>query len=473
MLAPGFPLDDAWIHQTYARTLIQEGEWAFIPGQSSAGSTSPLWTILLALGYILALDPRFWAYLLGFICLFAIVLVCLRWFHSKQEKQTNWGLFLSVMIAFEWHLLWSGLSGMEIPLFSFLVCSILFLGLPEGWHQGWIGFLVGVGIWIRPDALTLLLPVLWILFWQERGDMKSFFTRGFQFSVGMGLVLLPYLYFNYQLSGEILPTTFYAKQIEYGSLRSVSFLTRWLRMSGLPITDGAGPFVEIGGPLIGVLSILSPGILYGAWLSIRLKRWKEFAPLLWVLGFLTLYAIRLPATYQHGRYMMPTIPVLLTLAVLGMQQGLQRLDHDRRGWILQRVWVLSSILISIGFLLRGAQTYGKDVAIIESEMVATARWVNENIEMDAVIAAHDIGAIGYFATRDLVDLAGLVSPEVVPILRDEKALAGYLNEQQVDYLVAFPNWYGSLTRGLEQVYQSSGDYSVALGGENMVVYRWK
>src|SRR5512138_2254022 len=39
----GYPLDDAWIHQTYARNLALHGEWAFIPGRPSAGSTSPLW----------------------------------------------------------------------------------------------------------------------------------------------------------------------------------------------------------------------------------------------------------------------------------------------------------------------------------------------------------------------------------------------------------------------------------------------
>ena len=48
--ATGFPLDDAWIHQTYARNLAERGEWAFLPGEPSAASTSPLYTALLATG---------------------------------------------------------------------------------------------------------------------------------------------------------------------------------------------------------------------------------------------------------------------------------------------------------------------------------------------------------------------------------------------------------------------------------------
>ncbi len=61
----GFTLDDAWIHQTYARNLGLHGQFAFIPGQPSAGSTSPLWTALLALGYLLRIDYHLWTYGLG------------------------------------------------------------------------------------------------------------------------------------------------------------------------------------------------------------------------------------------------------------------------------------------------------------------------------------------------------------------------------------------------------------------------
>ncbi len=56
----GFPLDDSWIHLTYARNLAERGEWAFQPGHLSAGSTSPLWTFLLAIGFWLHLGPYIW-----------------------------------------------------------------------------------------------------------------------------------------------------------------------------------------------------------------------------------------------------------------------------------------------------------------------------------------------------------------------------------------------------------------------------
>ncbi|MCI0555637.1 MAG: hypothetical protein L0287_32225, partial [Anaerolineae bacterium] len=65
----GFPLDDAWIHLTYARNLAEHGEWAFRLGERSAGSTAPLWTVLLSIGFLLGLAPYIWTYFLGWVVL--------------------------------------------------------------------------------------------------------------------------------------------------------------------------------------------------------------------------------------------------------------------------------------------------------------------------------------------------------------------------------------------------------------------
>ena len=61
----GLALDDAWIHQTYARNLASTGQFAFVPSQPSAGSTSPLWTLLIAPGYLAHVDFKWWTYALG------------------------------------------------------------------------------------------------------------------------------------------------------------------------------------------------------------------------------------------------------------------------------------------------------------------------------------------------------------------------------------------------------------------------
>src|SRR6185436_21155933 len=47
---PGFPLDDSWIHLHFARNLAEGAGFSYNPGVPVAGSTAPLWTLLLALG---------------------------------------------------------------------------------------------------------------------------------------------------------------------------------------------------------------------------------------------------------------------------------------------------------------------------------------------------------------------------------------------------------------------------------------
>jgi hypothetical protein len=141
--------------------------------------------------------------------------------------------------------------------------------------------------------------------------------------------------------------------------------------------------------------------------------------------------------------------------------------------IVSRAWLASVLVITAVFWYLGAQAYARDVAFIESEMVAAADWVRENTRGEALIAAHDIGAMGYFGERELLDLAGLVDPTVIPYIRDEQALEALLDARRVDYLVTFPGWYPQLISGGTQVFTTNGTFSPLAGGENMTVYLWR
>ena len=61
-----------------------------------------------------------------------------------------------------------------------------------------------------------------------------------------------------------------------------------------------------------------------------------------------------------------------------------------------------------------------------------------------MIAVHDIGAMGYFGDRKIIDLAGLIQPELIPVIRDEQGIKDYLVHSNADYLVAFKDWYPGL-----------------------------
>jgi hypothetical protein len=105
-------------------------------------------------------------------------------------------------------------------------------------------------------------------------------------------------------------------------------------------------------------------------------------------------------------------------------------------------------------------------------MVTTARWVAKNTPSGTLVAAHDIGAMGYFGQHDLVDLAGLITPQVIPFIRDESRISSYLNEQRISYLVVFPDWYPVLTEGLHPIFITNTIYLPDSGESNMAVYQW-
>jgi hypothetical protein len=224
-------------------------------------------------------------------------------------------------------------------------------------------------------------------------------------------------------------------------------------------------------PLIGVGIILLPGAIWMTLQAVRKRNWGALAAMLWVVGFLGLYALRLPVIYQHGRYIMPAMPVFFILGLAGFADLVFR-KMPRAAWFFPVFWRLVTALVLLLFWARGAYAYAQDVAVIESEMVTAAKWVSANVPENDLVAAHDIGALGYYAHHDLVDLAGLVSPQVIPFIRDEAKLADYLDAQHVDYLVTFPDWYPSLTADLTPVFSTGGRYAPALGETNMEVYHW-
>jgi len=452
----GFPLDDAWIHQTYARNLGEKGEWSFIPGQSSAGSTAPLWSALIAIGYFFEIPYKWWTYGIGVFALIATAWLAVDWFRTKSRAPGVWGIALAVLLLLEWHLVWAALSGMETILLAFLSVLVFWVLAQEALNFVSVGVLIGVGIWIRPDALTLLLPTTWIILIMYQGNPRQVGTALLRVVAGMTAPFLIYLYMNWTVAGSVWPSTFYAKQVEYASLRQSPFIYRY--------------FGQVSAIAAGVLFILLPGILLSVNQTITSRSWERLAPIIWAGAYIGAYALRLPVTYQHGRYAIPTIPILLAVGCEGIWIWYSQNGRSRVKRFVNLVWILSLAAVGVIFWWQGSKAYAQDVAIIETEMVKTSRWVAENTGSDSAIAAHDIGALGYFGDRMIIDLAGLVTPEVIPIIRSEDDLESFLDRNSADYLMTFPGWYPRLISGRALIYSTNSEFSPQVGGENMAVW---
>lgn len=448
----GFPLDDSWIHLTYARNLAQRGEWAFLPGVPSAGSTAPLWSAILAIGFPLRLAPYVWTYLVGGFFLFALAafaeISARRLLLSYRPPLPLIGLFF----AFEWHLTWSAASGMETLLHASLVTICLFLLTEQTPRPLTLGLLAALAVWARPDGLTLLGPAVLTLALRPKSisSLTCFF-------IGFGFLFGLYLLFNLMLSGNPFPNTFYAKQAEYAAWQAKPLLEKL----GLSILQF----------LTGPAFVLFPGVILWLARSVREREWGTLAGMLWLAGFVTIYALRLPP-YQHGRYLMPAMPILFLWSLLGAAKTFEKSAARPAVGMMRTAWAAVIALVTLGFAGLGARSYAQDVALIESEMVTVAKWVDANLPPDALIAAHDIGALGYFDHHDLIDLAGLVSPDVIPFLRDEARLAEYLDQRGAEYFIAFPTLYPQLAARSEVIYVTNGGFAPSLGGENLAVYRW-
>lgn len=451
----GFPLDDAWIHQTYARSLWQDQAWTFVPGVPSAGSTAPLWSVMLALGHGFG-QGTYWAYFLGFALFAILAALSALWLEVRQPKYSRYAWLAGFLILIEWHLVWAAVSGMEIILAALVAVGVLFW-LDGGFKRPiLLGLLIGMGVWVRPDMILLLLPLGWHWFWLIKPDWTKLLNRYLAVGIGVALSVVPYGLFNLMIGGTLLPNTFFAKQAEYAILVQQDLFTRF--------------FDQFLVPLVGIGIVLLPGVIYSIYDVIKERRINRLAPIIWVIMMMALYAIRLPVTYQHGRYLMPTVPIWTILGCEGLLLWVQPRSEALWKRVVSRAWVLVLIIVGSAFWILGARAYARDVAIIETEMVATSKWIAENTPEGSLIAAHDIGALGYFGKRQILDLAGLISPEVIPFIRDEAQLGNFLDSNEADYLMSFPGWYTNLVVGKLEVFSSGAIYSPAAGGENMAVY---
>ncbi len=217
----GFPLDDAWIHQTYARNFAELGQWAFIPGKLSAGSTAPLWSLLIAAGYFFRTIPYGWTYFLGGISLLGIGLSGEAYLRSIPALKSGFP-WLGIFLIGEWHLVWASVSGMETALYCLFILLVLLIVSRKPVVYWQAGLLAGISVWIRPDGITLLGPIFFVLFL----SMETWRYKITNLAKGLFFFLLPfipYLLFNHILSGSWWPNTFYAKQAEYAILTPNSF----------------------------------------------------------------------------------------------------------------------------------------------------------------------------------------------------------------------------------------------------------
>jgi predicted Zn-dependent protease len=103
------------------------------------------------------------------------------------------------------------------------------------------------------------------------------------------------------------------------------------------------------------------------------------------------------------------------------------------------------VLIPIAQFFSGGEAmegkYADACRYISERQVKTAHWLHDNLPEAAVVATHDIGAIGFYSGRRVIDIVGLVSPEMIPNLHNLDSLKAFLARKRVTHLAVLRNWF--------------------------------
>ncbi len=456
----GVPLDDAWIHFQFARNLARGDGLSFNPGEPTAGSTAPLWTLLLAAVYRMGGSFPVAGQVLSGVC-FLLALAATRAL-SQQLTGKRWAAWLAgIIVAVNGRFVWAGLSALETCLFAAL--SLVAIGShlkdrASGRYRLRTAALFALAALSRPEGYLLFALSLSDFVLRAPRTLRGL-RRLCLPALLFAAFVLPYPVFSLRTSGYLLPNTFHAKAT-FDFRPDLDFLSLWAR------------YLILDNPLLLPFFVLGVGVL--------LRRATLVS--LWSVGLPLVYAFLHTVLYQHGRYLMPLIPCHALVGVVGLLEA--RKLARRRGWRWASLQTSLSIAVLSLLLVAGtawrlptmARQYARNVDEINRVHVALGHWVREHTPPSALLALNDIGAITYASQRPVVDLAGLVTPEVVPLLRSPdraSRLIEFMARRGVDYVVIFPAWFPDLAESdeLEEVYRVTVEERTIIGGETMVVYR--
>jgi hypothetical protein len=437
-----FPLDDSWIHLTFARNLVEYGSFSYYKNQlATSGSTSPLYTFILAGFYFFSKNEFIISYIIG-IGSFAVAVFFMFKLAKLHFASAKWlAVLCALLLALQPMMNMIAVSGMETTMFIGLVVISLYNYKKKNWTA--LGISLGLLLWCRPDGLVLWVAILAdyliaMMLENSRKGKKEVRLSARElitpFSIAAAIAVC-YFLFNYILSGSLFPNTFRAKlEIHKFSLRSAFIQRDVLKYYTAP------EFVMYCVPFFLSVVIIISGILK--------KRYNEFTVyFIFLAGLIFIYWLFLPYSSSFGRYLMPIIPCYIILAVYGVR-AISEYRRDKFkspsvGNIILAGYCTASVILCIIYLNSISDIYTYSCKYYKDRHVAAGNWINKNTPPDALVATHDIGAIEFYGKRKLVDMVGLVSPEIIEKMKP--GFIGYLNnyliEKKTDYVITLRNWF--------------------------------
>ncbi len=425
----GFPLDDAWIHGLVARTLVEHGTLGITPGVYGSGATSTLWALLLSIGELMGIAaPRF-AFALNALLLLAAGQLL---FALLLRDGVSWprALLQACAAGLAPNFVWFACSGMEATLVACASIAAIF-----AWFAGsaraeaCAGAALAALALARPEGI-LLLPLLTILQRPRR------IAQWLRLTLPPALVVAAQTLLQLVNTSQLTPSTLAGR--------------RWMWLAPL---EGLNGIERVGVLLIDWINRLAEFTLgrldhWSFWLAAgfaaigaadAVRAPRQRAVLLWGSLHLAVYAALLP-TFGHGGRYQPLLPALfLMLCASGLLQALELAlsFSPLPARFRQRIALVA--VASVGLLgpgralLAWRSAHADSVAHVTATEVAMGKKLSQ-LPASATVASFDIGGIGYFSHRPVLEIGGLSSSALVPLLWQGR-VPSYLKEKQVDYLV--------------------------------------
>jgi len=433
-----FPLDDAWTHQVYARSLATGHGFDYNPGHPEAGSTSPLWAVATAPAHWLGdTDAMVLAVKLLALALAAAVLVLLARIVEDLTGSRAIAATAAALLALEPRLYFSALSGMENTL---LVA--LWLGALATYLRGplWLSaVLVSLAPVCRPEAVMLVPAWLAGVYFLPAARRP----RGAR-AAALALVAVPALawcLYCKAVTDHWLPNTFYAKAQLRGLGAGLHSMLDILTLRGYATT-------------LAFWFGLAAVIVLCARRSDHCARRSRLAVLAGVVALPLAYAIGVavsralsPDGYYWTRWEDPASLMLTAAACAGLAAAAVTAvtrwrtrdwaSRLARGQLAAGVAAFVLFVLAIPPLLRDTFALrlklDSDAYVVETNNEDVGRWLAANTPPNAVIGLQDAGAIRYFDQRESLDIIGLNDHRVIS---GEMSLPRYL--AAIDWFAGYP-----------------------------------
>lgn len=475
-------MDDSYIHLVYARNLAQQGRLFFnSSGEHGVGSTSPIWVLLLAGGLKIGLPGTLVAKAIGLLSLFVTCTIVYELTHPIAGRRI--AFLAALLTALSGNMLWFSLSGMETTTFVAIALLALLAYRQQRWT--WLGILMGLLPLIRPEGVLFAFTVIQIELLRRRRIDRPLITM-----LVLGVVLsLPWFIYLMARTGYPIPTSGVGKQAttilaidyvleDYPALAFLKVFTppvyalswiAYLLMFALGGMTLPGPTLNLGA-LAGALAyqyawaalvILLAAILPLLWPSLRRVaspgRWKAWLqdnqkrPFLvfleWLILHNLIFAVFLPIPGTASRYGAINHLALWWGVALGFYfwQG-------KRRWV-RLTWLAALAALAISSTAYWGRVYAANQDHMQLVRIKAARFVDSQPDLQAC-AVFDIGAVRSFSSVHVIDIGGLIDPELQNFF-DAGLLDRYLMDRGADCLIV-PGRAGEAQEGWIDFLQVSG-----------------